>query len=190
MTKAQRHPWRQPSELDDLFLYHLARLMSSAGTMVVRLCEGGFGITRREWRVLANLAKSDGLLSSELAEVAQLDRARTSRAVTALVAKQLVVRVPRPHDRRQVALHLSEAGRALYQAVLPRATAIHRELVAPLSPEQAAQLDALLALLQHQADTMQRDADLPKADRRRGGRKVGHDYRRGVPAGTVGEEGG
>ena len=45
MTKAQRHPWRQPSELDDLFLYHLARLMSSAGTMVVRLCEGGFGIT-------------------------------------------------------------------------------------------------------------------------------------------------
>lgn len=179
-----------PQGIDDMLLYRLGRVLGTAGSLITRICEGEFGITRREWRVLANLAKSDGLLSSELAEVAQLDRARTSRAVTALVAKQLVVRVPRPHDRRQVALHLSEAGRALYQAVLPRATAIHRELVAPLSPEQAAQLDALLALLQHQADTMQRDADLPKADRRRGGRKVGHDYRRGVPAGSVGEEGG
>ena len=49
-------PWRQPSELDDLFLYHLARLMSSAGTMVVRLREGGFGITRREWRMIGLLA--------------------------------------------------------------------------------------------------------------------------------------
>ena len=56
--------------------------------------------------------------------------------------------------------------------------------------EHDSPIDALLALLQHQADTMQRDADLPKADRRRGGRKVGHDYRRGAPAGSAGEEGG
>ena len=90
MTKAQRHPWRQPSELDDLFLYHLARLMSSAGTMVVRLCEGRYGITRREWRVLALLAQDEGLLSSQLAQRAQLDRARTSRAITSLVGKKLL----------------------------------------------------------------------------------------------------
>ncbi len=47
MSQPPSHPWRQPSELDDLFLYQLACLSRTAGTMVVRLCEGGFGITRR-----------------------------------------------------------------------------------------------------------------------------------------------
>lgn len=159
-----------PQGIDDMLLYRLGRVLGKAGSLVTRICEGEFGITRREWRVLAQLGKRDGILSSELADAAQLDRARTSRAVTALVARQLVVRVPRPHDRRQVVLHLSDAGRALYEAVLPRVMAIHQALVAPLSPVEADQLDALLAVLQHQADAMQRDADLPKADRRRGGR--------------------
>ena len=90
MTKAQRHPWRQPSELDDLFLYHLARLMSSAGTMVVRLCEGGFGITRREWRMIGLLATKGAMQPSRLAELAQLDRTRTSRTISTLIAKGLL----------------------------------------------------------------------------------------------------
>lgn len=161
-----------PQGIDDMLLYRLGRVLATAGSLVVRLCEGEFGITRREWRVLGQLGKRDGILSSELAEVAQLDRARTSRAVTGLAAKQLVVRVPRANDRRQVTLHLTAAGRAMYEAVLPRVTAIHQELVAPLSPEQAEQLDALLVVLQRQADAMQSQADWPKADRRRGGRKV------------------
>ena len=69
----------QPQNLDDLFLYALSRLLASAGGRVIRLCEGEFGITRREWRFLALLAESDGILSSALAASAQLDRARTSR---------------------------------------------------------------------------------------------------------------
>ena len=78
-----------PRTIDDLFLYRISRLLVTGGAQVIRLCEGTFGITRREWRILALLAQGDGLLSSELAGRAQLDRARTSRAVTALAAKQL-----------------------------------------------------------------------------------------------------
>ena len=159
-----------PQGIDDMLLYRLSQVLGTAGSLVTRLCEGEFGITRREWRVLAQLGKRDGILSSELADAALLDRARTSRAVTALAAKQLVARVPRPHDRRQVALHLTEAGQALYERVLPRVLDIHQALVAPLRPQEAEQLDALLAVLQHQADAMQRGTDLPKADRRRGAR--------------------
>ena len=162
-----------PQGIDDMLLYRLGLVLSTAGSLVTRTCEGEFGITRREWRVLAQLGKRGGLMSSELAELAQLDRARTSRAVTAMLAKHLIQRESRPHDRRQVTLHLSDTGRALYEAVLPRIIAIHRELVAPLTPDQATQLDAFLVLLQQQAETMQRDTDLPKADRHRGGRKLG-----------------
>ena len=87
-----------PRTIDDLFLYRISRLLVTGGAQVIRLCEGTFGITRREWRILALLAQGDGLLSSELAGRAQLDRARTSRAVTVLAAKQLVSRNPRPVD--------------------------------------------------------------------------------------------
>ena len=44
-----------PQGLDDLLLYRLSRLLGVAGAPVIRLCEGQFGITRREWRVLALL---------------------------------------------------------------------------------------------------------------------------------------
>ena len=100
-----------PASLDDLLLYRINRLLSVAGSMVIRLCEGRFGITRREWRVLALLAQDEGLLSSQLAQRAQLDRARTSRAITSLVGKKLLRRETRPGDRRQAALVLTQRMR-------------------------------------------------------------------------------
>jgi len=54
----------QPKMLDDMLLYRLWQLQSRAGRTVIRLCEGEFGITRREWRLLAQLAREEGVLSS------------------------------------------------------------------------------------------------------------------------------
>lgn len=156
--------------LDDLLLYRLSRLLSVAGSMVIRLCEGRFGITRREWRVLALLAREEGLLSSQLAERAQLDRARTSRAVSSLVAKKLLRRAVGEGDRRQARLALTPAGRALYEQMFPLVQQINRELLSPLSPSQLGTLERALGALQDKADGMVARAELPKADRRRGGR--------------------
>jgi DNA-binding MarR family transcriptional regulator len=161
---------RQPAELDDLLLYRLSRLLSVGGSMVIRLCEGRFGITRREWRVIARLAREQDLLSSELAERIQLDRARTSRAITSLAAKKLVRREAGVADRRQARLALTAAGRALYEELFPLVCEINRGLLAPLAAADAQQLDASLAAMQRKADAMVAAAELPKADRRRGGR--------------------
>ena len=43
----------QPKSLDDMLLYVLWQLQAAARRPVVRLCEAEFGITRREWRMLA-----------------------------------------------------------------------------------------------------------------------------------------
>lgn len=158
-----------PQSLDDLLLYRLSRLLGVAGAPVIRLCEGQFGITRREWRVLALLARDEGLLSSELAERAQLDRARTSKAITSLVAKKLLHREARPGDRRQAALALTQNGRALYEALFPLVLQINRDLLACLAGVDVARLDAALDALQQRAETLAGQATLPKADRRRGG---------------------
>lgn len=161
----------EPRSLDDVLLYRLSRLLASAGGMVIRLCEGRFGITRREWRILALLAREEGLLSSQLADRAQLDRARTSKAITSLVAKQLLERRPKPGDRRQAALALTATGRALYDELFPLVLEINRELLASLPQADVGRLDLALDTLQQRADGMMAAAgpELPKADRRRGG---------------------
>lgn len=164
------HRLAAPAALDDLLLYRLNRLLSTAGGMVIRLCEGRFGITRREWRVVALLAQHPGLISSELAARAQLDRARTSRAVTSLVAKQLVVREAGRADRRQARLSLSAEGRRVHDELFPLVAAINRDLLAVLDRPAQDSLDTALERMQQQADALVGAAVLPKADRRRGGR--------------------
>ncbi|MBX3655281.1 MAG: MarR family transcriptional regulator [Ramlibacter sp.] len=161
----------RPQSLDDLLLYRTSRLLGVAGSLVIRLCEGRFGITRREWRVMALLARNEGLLSSQLAERAQLDRARTSKAVSSLVAKQLVSREPRPSDRREARLALTPAGRELYETMFPVVVDINRELLEAVSADEVAQLDRILDALHQRAEAMVAQSTAwPRADRRRGGR--------------------
>lgn len=161
----------QSHAVDDLLLQRISRLLATAGGMVTRLCEGRFGITRREWRVLAVLVKDQGILPSQLAEHLQLDRARTSRAISSLVGKNLVARQPRPGNRREAILTVTEKGQQTFDAMVPLAVDINRRLIAALDPLDAQRLDRSLDLLQACADDLVAHADLPKADRRRGARQ-------------------
>ena len=158
----------QPQGLDDLLLYRLYRLLAVASEPVTRLCEGVHGITRREWRLVALLGQHGALRSSHLAERALLDRARTSKAVTSLVAKGLVSRQVGAGDGRLVQLALTDAGQALHRAVLPRVQAINQQLLQALAPAAVDQLDQALARLQQQADASGLADALPRIGRHRG----------------------
>jgi DNA-binding MarR family transcriptional regulator len=158
----------RPQGIDDLLLYRLYRLVSVAGAPVIRLCEGAHGITRREWRTIAMLAQHGAMRSSQLAEYALLDRARTSKAVTSLLAKQLITRRPGPGDRRQALLELTERGVALHAVMLPQVRAINAALLSALPVDAVAQLDESLSRLQQQADASSVADTLPHADRHLG----------------------
>ena len=166
-------PSQRLASVDDLLLYRLSQLMGSAGAMVVRLCEGGHGITRREWGVLAQLhGQPEGLLPSALAARMRRDRARTSRTLSALLHKGLIEREVLAHDRRSARVRLSAAGAAIYQQLMPQVQAINASLLQVLSPEQTQALDLALERLRERAQQLlgEMDQALPKADRRRGGR--------------------
>lgn len=165
-------PSQRLASIEDLLLYRLGRLSSVAGAMVVRLCEGGYGITRREWAVVAQLYENGSLPPSALAERMHRDRARTSRALTALVHKQLVLRTVPANDRRSALVGLTPAGRQLYEVLMPQIQAINSEILKALQPEDAAVFDACLERLQAQAQSLraQLSPDLPKANRRQGQR--------------------
>lgn len=142
----------QPQQLADLLLYRLYRLQATAGARVVRLCESGYGLTRREWRILSFLSTKEGVLSSELAEHAMLDRARTSRAITRLAEKNLVRRQPKASDRREVHVFLTDEGRRIAAELFEQVTVINRDILAPLSDNERLALDSILCRLQTGAD--------------------------------------
>ncbi|WP_051303097.1 MarR family winged helix-turn-helix transcriptional regulator [Comamonas composti] len=181
MPQSRSHPWRQPCELNDLFLYQLARLVRSTGSMVVRLCEGGFGITRREWLMLALLADKGAMQPSQLADLAQLDRTRTSRTISALRAKGLVQKQGIAGDRRQALLSLTAEGRALHAALFPQIQRINQELLGDVSDAELELLSQLFARIRERGRAMQQQGDFPKAERRRGRMPLRDGRLKGMP---------
>lgn len=147
-------PLLRPSHQADFLLYRLYRIHMAAGRAVVRLCEERHGVTRREWRILSFLAENEGVLSSELAERAMLDRARTSRTLTTLAGKGMIQRRPKPHDRREVQIYLSEEGRRVHGDLFPRIADINQALVQDLSLAQRQALDQIIGQVQAQADVL------------------------------------
>jgi DNA-binding MarR family transcriptional regulator len=160
----------------------LLRLYATGGAPVVRLLEGRYGISRREWRLLAMLVACDALSPSALADAAHLDRPRTSRAIGTLTAKGLIEREPQPGDHRRACVRLTGEGRRLFDEIFPQVAAINAELVAVLDASQQTALDEALSALTQQAERLNalRVLDV-RADRRAGGsRRV----RRGVDPGA------
>ncbi len=151
---SSRNRLTDPREQADLLLYRLYRVHTTAARLVVPLCEREFGLTRREWRVLSFLSQHEGALSSELAAHAMLDRARTSRTLTRLDEKGLIRRQPRPSDRREVHVSLTEEGRRIAAALFLQVAEINHALMAGLSVEERQQLDGLLDRLQARANAL------------------------------------
>jgi DNA-binding MarR family transcriptional regulator len=145
-------------------------LSSTAGALVVRLCEGGYGITRREWAVVAQLYENGGLPPSVLAERMHRDRARTSRTLTALIKKQLVLRTVSPGDRRGARVELTPAGRQLYNNLMPSIQAINGQILSALRADEVVQFDDVLARLQARAQSLVAELSphWPRANRRLG----------------------
>ncbi|MFN4118610.1 MarR family winged helix-turn-helix transcriptional regulator [Acidovorax sp.] len=162
-----------PQAANDLLMYRLNRLLAVAGSLVVRLCEGGYGITRREWGLLLMLSHHPGMPPAELAQRLGLDRARTSRAITSLLAKKLITRDAMPGDRRQAVLSLTSAGQALHGDLFPQVKALNQDLLAGLDAEAVRTLDQALADMQRRAEALVTTrTDVPRTYRLRGGRHM------------------
>lgn len=160
----------RPRTVDDLLNYRLSCLLASSGAMTTRLCEGRYGITRREWRLIALLAAHGAMSPSQLAERGHLERARTSRWITELVSKGLVERRTDLEDRRRAELQLTAAGRQLYEELFPQSVGFHQQVLSALTPQERTAFDAALAKLTVHAERIAASNPVAeKADRRHGG---------------------
>jgi len=159
-----------PATCNDLLNYRIALLLANSGALVVRLCEGRYGISRREWRLIVVLADNGPLLPSELAAHAHTDRPLVSRAVNDLSGKGLVVRVSGTETKKRARIALTDKGHALYRELFPQAVSINSRIMQVLAPEQIRAFDETLKLLTDSATQIfEADRLLEKADRRNGG---------------------
>jgi len=159
-----------PLAVDELLNYRLNVLLAQSGALTTRWCEGRFGITRREWRIIALLAVDGPISMGKLSERANLEPDRISRLFSSLNEKQFVDRVPDTRDRRRALVQLTPRGRGLYDELFPISVGIHQSVLSHLTPSEMQILDSLLSRLTERARSLAQQTTLaPKASRRLGG---------------------
>jgi DNA-binding MarR family transcriptional regulator len=104
--------------------------------------------------VLAWLSHKDVLTAKQICEATRMDKARVSRAVQALVERNLIDRRSSLRDQRLHHLRLTESGRALLAELIPEAQAWEAELVATLSVGEYRDLLHAMGKLERQLERL------------------------------------
>jgi DNA-binding MarR family transcriptional regulator len=133
--------------LDAFLPYQLSVASNAVSSAVARAYVTHFGLRIPEWRLVAVLAEEEGLTQQALVARTEMDKMTVSRAAQALVERGLVSRVRHGQDGRSHALALSDAGRALYAQIAPKALEMEAALLRELSADEIDALKATLAKL-------------------------------------------
>jgi DNA-binding MarR family transcriptional regulator len=134
-------------ELEHFLPYRLSVLSNRISQEIAGLYADRFALNVTEWRLLAVLGRYPDLTATELAERTAMDKVAISRAVASLVAQGRLKRTVDGDDRRRARLRLSAKGYRIYDEVAPLAMQYEQRLLAALSGEDRAILDALLSRL-------------------------------------------
>ena len=105
------------------------------------------GLTPTQFAAMARVHELGPLSQNRLGRLTAMDSATIKGVVERLLAKGLVTLNPDPNDKRLRLVSLTPPGRALITAATEQALAARIETLAPLSEEEAAQFEALIAKL-------------------------------------------
>lgn len=145
--------------LDDFFPYRLAATAEAFSRNLVDVYGRQHGLTREEWRLLFLLADGNSVTSLELARKTTLDKVQVSRASQRLEDKGLITRQVAPEDRRLRLYTSTDAGTALFNAILPEVQARANQILTGMADEDLAALQQGLsaledAIAEHDKDTL------------------------------------
>jgi DNA-binding MarR family transcriptional regulator len=124
----------------DLFKFvpfRLNRLAAEVSSALSGEYHARYGLDIPEWRVLATLGfRNDACSAQYIAHCTRTHKSTISRAVTALMQRQLVERVENEDDRREFRLRLTRKGRALYEELIPRLKRKEQEILSCLTVQE------------------------------------------------------
>lgn len=149
----------QRLRLDNFVPYRLSIASNLMSDAIAGAYRSLFGLNVAEWRLIAVLAERSSTTQQEMCAATRMDKVTISRAAIALADRGLIDRAPNPNDKRSQLLSLSASGRQLYAQVVPKATAMEKELLADLSAEEVATLVDMLRRLEARAERFSDTAD-------------------------------
>jgi DNA-binding MarR family transcriptional regulator len=161
-------PRRKASRLD-LFRFvpfRLNRLAAEVSAALSGEYQVRYGLDIPEWRVLATLGfRNDPCSAQYISDCTRTHKSTISRAVTALIERQIVERVANAEDRREFRLRLTRKGRALYEELIPRLLRKEQEILSCLSAQERKVFTGLLGKIEKGLDLVQtsQEADAKEA---------------------------
>jgi DNA-binding MarR family transcriptional regulator len=121
--------------------------------------KSAYGMTRTQWRVLANLGKFGAMTARDICTLSHIEKTKVSRAVAALETDGLLTRHTSPQDRRAEILSLTAKGTSVFRDLGQRAIDYDRALRHSLGADLAGRLDAVLRQLIDHGDVDGSDGD-------------------------------
>jgi len=109
--------------------------------------------------------RNDACSAQYIAHCTRTHKSTISRAVTALMKRQMVERVENADDRREFRLRLTRKGKTLYEELIPRLLRKEQEILSCLSAPERKQLALLLGKVEKSLDLVQtsQEADAKEA---------------------------
>ena len=143
----------------DLFRFvpfRLNRLAAEVSAALSSEYQERYGLDIPEWRVLATLGfRNDACSAQYIAHCTRTHKSTISRAVTALMKRQLVERVENADDRREFALRMTRKGKALYHQLIPRLLRKEQEILSCLSARERMDFAEMLGKIERSLDLVQ-----------------------------------
>ena len=159
------NPPRKGSRLD-LFRFvpfRLNRLAAEVSAALSGEYQERYGLDIPEWRVLATLGfRNDACSAQYIAHCTRTHKSTISRAVTALMTRQLVERVENEDDRREFQLRMTRKGKALYEELIPRLRRKEHEILSCLSAQERKEFALVLGKIEKSLGLVQTGTEADK----------------------------
>lgn len=139
-------------DLSRFLPYLLNQAAEATSRSFQQVYRDAYGMTRTQWRVLANLGKFGAMTAADIGRISHLEKTKVSRAVALMEAQGWLTRAAAAGDRRADALSLTAAGHAVFADLGEKAKAHDAALRATLGERQAQTLVETLAVLAVRAE--------------------------------------
>jgi DNA-binding MarR family transcriptional regulator len=143
----------------DLFKFvpfRLNRLAAEVSSALSGEYQARYGLDIPEWRVLATLGFRDEACSAQyIAHCTRTHKSTVSRAVSALLRRQLVERIENEDDRREYSLRMTRKGKALYQKLIPRLLRKEQAMLSCLTAKERKDFARMLGKIETSLDLVQ-----------------------------------
>jgi DNA-binding MarR family transcriptional regulator len=152
----------------DLFRFvpfRLNRLAAEVSAALSGEYQARYGLDIPEWRVLATLGfRAEPCSAQYISHCTRTHKSTISRAVTALMQRQLVERVENEDDRREFSLRLTRKGRALYEELIPRLLRKEREIMSCLTAQERESFALALGKIEKSLDLVTTSREASKTE--------------------------